>query len=176
MNDEQTLEQALRKANDLLVSSLHDEEQQRRRRRNAAIASSIIAIVMIAGAVVIAQRWSKLFSGTEAANFDRPKWEKRLTTTLPTAPGADWRAAFATGEELAGRPPEQSWPLLRDRWKQIDSVTARQQYLKAFAFRHNYPRILDVLDLGMTDPSPQVREWAAIYLKEYAFTDFSGDS
>lgn len=111
--------------------------------------------------------------------------ERQLTVVqpppamLPQAPpnrGGDWRAAFAQGQRLASQNPEQAWAYLQANWSRLESVDARQQMLKAFAFHPNHPRLLDVLDLGMNDSEPQVRQWAAGYLREIAFQDFAEDS
>jgi dienelactone hydrolase len=73
-------------------------------------------------------------------------------------------------------PPDQAWPTLQANWSKIPNFEARQQILKAFAFERLHPRVLDVMQLGMTDPEPKVQAWAANYLRGLAFQDFAEDS
>lgn len=90
-----------------------------------------------------------------------------------------WREAFALGQEIAGLPPEEGWAIIRDAWPTLEPVAARQQMLKAWFYRANdgkspmgglterrHPRLEDVLGLGMNDPSADVRQWAADFLKQ----------
>ena len=99
----------------------------------------------------------------------------------------NWRAAFALGQEIAALPPDEGWSILRDNWTRIQPIQARQQILKAWAFRapdgrtpsglvaRSHPHVLDALDLGMRDASAEVRSWAVGYLRPIAFRDFDRD-
>ncbi len=91
----------------------------------------------------------------------------------------NWRSAFALGQELAQLPPDEGFSILERNWSKIDNVDARQQLLKAWDFALSNStkaagssRLVDVLNLGMHDPSPEVQKWAILYLTPIAFQDF----
>jgi beta-lactamase regulating signal transducer with metallopeptidase domain len=104
---------------------------------------------------------------------DRSEWAKRLKALRQ----ADWGTAYEVGNALASLPADEGYALLREHWKQLP-VHARQQMLKAFYFKRPYPlrprmhpRIVQVLELGVYDPSPDVRSWAMSYLKDITLDD-----
>lgn len=108
------------------------------------------------------------------APADRDTWARRLADLRD----ANWRTAFAVGQELAALPGDEGFAILEANWGKIDNVDARQQFLKAWTFagvEFPHPHILDVLDLGMRDPSPAVQGWAINYLSDIALRDFSED-
>jgi RNA polymerase sigma factor (sigma-70 family) len=86
----------------------------------------------------------------------------------------DWRRAFAVGQQLAALPAERGWNLLQANWNAITNVSARQQLLKAFAFA-DHERLPAVLHTALIDSSPEVQNWALVYLKSLALQDFSTD-
>jgi predicted esterase len=109
---------------------------------------------------------------------DRDAWARKLTGLNE----ADWRTAFAVGQELAALPADEGFAILAANWEKVREVGARQQLLKAWYFAMPYPlhirdhpRLLDGLDLGMRDRSPEVREWARGYLDGLAFEHFPED-
>jgi RNA polymerase sigma-70 factor (ECF subfamily) len=112
------------------------------------------------------------------SSVDREAWARKLAALND----ANWRVAFRTGEELAGLPPDEGFAILKANWGKIGNASARQQILKAWDFHRPdpprgrfHPRIMDALDLGMRDPSPEVQNWAMGYLGEIALEDFSED-
>ncbi len=116
--------------------------------------------------------------GPGPATVDREAWARKLAGLND----ANWRTAFAVGGELAELPDDVSFPILKENWPKITNVAARQQLLKAWFFAlprpvraGAHPRLLDGLDLGVRDPSPQVQEWAFSYLTEVAIKNFSED-
>ena len=116
--------------------------------------------------------------GPGPATVDREAWARKLAGLND----ANWRTAFAVGGELAELPDDVSFPILKENWPKITNVAARQQLLKAWFFAlprpvraGAHPRLLDGLDLGARDPSPQVQEWAFSYLTEVAIKNFSED-
>jgi predicted esterase len=102
---------------------------------------------------------------------DKEQWARELAGLQE----GNWRGAFQVGQQLAKLPPEDGFAILKENWEEIGAVDARQQMLKAWSFSQNHPRILDVLDLGMNDPSPEVQGWAQNYLRSLAFKDFAED-
>ena len=109
---------------------------------------------------------------------DREAWARKLAELKD----ANWRVAFRIGEELAELPPDEGFAILKANWGKIDNASARQQILKAWDFHRPDPpggrfhlRIVDAMDLGMRDPSPEVQSWAMGYLGEVALRDFSED-
>jgi RNA polymerase sigma factor (sigma-70 family) len=101
---------------------------------------------------------------------DREAWARKLAALSE----ANWRTAFAVGEELAALPADEGFAILKANWKKIDKVDSRQQLLKAWDFAR-HPRLVDGLDLGMRDPSPAVQSWAALYLNNLALQEFAED-
>jgi RNA polymerase sigma factor (sigma-70 family) len=109
---------------------------------------------------------------------DREAWARKLAALND----ANWRTAFAVGEELTALPDDEAFAILKANWAKITSVEARQQLLKAWRFAlptpvrpGDHPRLLDGLDLGMRDPSPKVQEWAINYLGGIALHEFAED-
>ena len=114
----------------------------------------------------------------QAQPVDRGVWARKLVALNE----ADWRTAFEVGQELAALPANDGLAILKANWEKIGKVDARQQLLKAWYFAmpyplriRNHPRLLDGLDLGMRDRSPEVQRWAMGYLGGLAFQDFSED-
>jgi predicted esterase len=114
----------------------------------------------------------------QARPIDHETWGRKLAGLNE----ADWRTAFEIGQELAALPGDQGFAILKANWAKISNVDARQQLLKAWYFARPYPlhlrkhpRLLDGLDLGMRDPSPEVQQWAMRYLADIAFQDFAED-
>ncbi len=114
----------------------------------------------------------------QAAPVDREAWARKMTGLNE----ADWRTAYQIGQELAALPDDEGFAILKANWPKIGNVGARQQLLKGWNFATpsplrpgDHPRLLDGLDLGMRDPSPDVQNWAINYLNDLAFQDFSED-
>jgi predicted esterase len=107
---------------------------------------------------------------SRAQPVDHEAWARKLAGLNDS----NWRTAFAIGQELAALPPDEGFAILEANWKKVGKVEVRQQLLKAWVFA-KHPRLLDGLDLGMRDPSPDVQKWATNYLNDVAFQDFSED-
>jgi hypothetical protein len=89
--------------------------------------------------------------------------------------------AFAVGPELTLLDPDEGLAIVREAWPRIAVPEVKTGLLKAFEFSkelqpNKHPRLLQVLNLGMTDPDPKIRAYAAFYLQEYAGEDFSEQS
>ncbi|HEY3968430.1 MAG TPA: hypothetical protein VGM05_28035 [Planctomycetaceae bacterium] len=117
-------------------------------------------------------------AATPAQTIDRAAW----ATKLAELNSADWRTAFSVGDELARLPPDEGYSILQENWEKITKVGSREQILSSWnsaradapqARRH--PRLVDVLDLGMRDRSPEVQRWATNSLRGIAFQDFAED-
>ena len=97
-------------------------------------------------------------------------WSARLLALN----GADWRTAFALGQQLAALPPDTGFAILQTNWNSVSNYEARQQLLKAFMFA-DHERLPAVLELGLLDSNPEVQSWALNYLKEIALQDFTNN-
>ncbi|MCP5119885.1 MAG: hypothetical protein GY953_54495, partial [bacterium] len=93
-----------------------------------------------------------------------------------------WRTWFGVGCDLADLPAEEGYSILRENWDRLEKADVRRQMLKAWFFTLPYalhvrghPRLLEVMDLGMRDESPRVRDSAISYLSGVAFQDFGED-
>jgi predicted esterase len=192
MTDENDrLDQAMQRADELLRDSLKSEES-RRFRNKLMLTGGVVAVI---GIVAIAL-WA--LQDNRGAGTVEPLRQQTMTTPATSnaaladayddvirsysnaeslsaqllALGDDWRKAFALGQKLAAADPDAALAALNNNWSRIAPLQARQQLLKAFAFA-SHPRVLDVLHLGMTDSEPQVQGWACNYLRDYAFEDFA---
>jgi hypothetical protein len=87
----------------------------------------------------------------------------------------NWRTGLAAAQRLAREfEPAVAVAALRELYPQL-SVAHREQLFKPFVFDGGHPLALDVLDLGARDAEGSVRERAFLYLRNYAFCDFSAD-
>jgi predicted esterase len=103
------------------------------------------------------------------------KTETDFAARLAALNDADWRAAFALGQQIADLPPDQGWKIMQSNWGKVSKVESRQQLLKAWFYGTGFPlkprthaHVQDVLQLGKQDPSPQVQEWADNFIKKAA--------
>lgn len=183
------LDEAMRRADDLLVGSLRREERHRARKRLGYAGLVVLAVAVCVGVATRMTRRAPSASDTTLAASPVPAASSRPAPAAATQPAVaasnlsgkllalsnDWRQALGVGYELAAADPDAAWSALSGNWSRVASFEARQQILKAFVFKA-HPRVLDVLDLGMNDPDPNVQAWAANYLRGYAFQDFAEDS
>jgi uncharacterized protein YjbI with pentapeptide repeats len=81
--------------------------------------------------------------------------------------------AFAVGPQMiAELSPQEAWEVTRAVWPEIQVDEVKTGLLKTFEFAR-HPEVLEVLDLGATDGSQFVREYAYSYLQNYALRDFN---
>lgn len=88
------------------------------------------------------------------------------------------QTAFVFGPKLTLLDPQKALAAVQEAWPRIEHQKVKTGILKAFAFGKalrpkKHPQVLKVLHLGMTDPDPYVRKYAAVYLEEYAKQDFA---
>jgi beta-lactamase regulating signal transducer with metallopeptidase domain/uncharacterized protein YjbI with pentapeptide repeats len=82
------------------------------------------------------------------------------------------QTAFSIGPQMiAELSPQEAWEVVQVVWPEIKIDEVKTGLLKTFEFAR-HPKVLDVLDLGATDDSKFVREYAYSYLQNYAFRDF----
>lgn|GEM_PF-4817395 len=98
----------------------------------------------------------------------------------------DWRARLLAAEShgaiafgigpmmLETEPADPVAELALELFDQLAKDELKTAILKAFHFKR-HPRVLDLLDAGMNDPSQDVRDYAAGYLESYALRSFAGD-
>lgn len=84
------------------------------------------------------------------------------------------QVAFALNNDLMRLPPDSALRVARFAWPRLQNSSTKTGVLKAFQFGH-HRHIASVLDLGMTDADPDVREYANFYLINVAMEDFSSD-
>lgn len=157
--------------------------------------SGLAAIAVVAMLVAATTGLARPSSQATDANFDgsgEPAPVSQSEAEAPPAtlaerlavladPNVGWREAFAVGDALTALPPDEGYAMLEAAWPSLP-VEARQQMLKAWQFATPYPlharlhpRLLDVMNLGMTDASPNVQSWATGFLRGVAFFDFAED-
>ncbi len=90
-----------------------------------------------------------------------------------TNPG-NWTSAFRSAEQLKTLSKEDGMAVVRAAWSEMTNDHPKQQLLKS-ASVSDVPYLVNILDIGMNDPSPAVQSWAIEYLKYIAYTDFAVD-
>lgn len=89
---------------------------------------------------------------------------RKLTDHNPTA--------FSVGPQMiAELSPPEAWEVVQTVWPEIEVDEVKTGLLKTFEFAR-HPKVLNVLDLGATDESDFVRDYAYSYLQNYALRDF----
>lgn len=87
--------------------------------------------------------------------------------------------AFGVGPDLTLLDPELGVEIVRQAWPQLQQPDVKTGLLKTFAFSkalpNKHPKLFQVLDLGMNDPDPKIRAYAATYVSEYSGVDFKDD-
>ncbi len=143
-------------------------------------AMAVVCVVLLAACGYLGWRtWQgeqrlRELRGELAATASRPaasgpshdEWVNRLASLRD-----HMHTAFAVGPELTLLPPDEGLAIVRDAWPRIEIAEVKTGLLKAFAFSKAlpqvHPRLLEVLDLGMTDGDPAIRAYAATYLQEH---------
>jgi beta-lactamase regulating signal transducer with metallopeptidase domain/uncharacterized protein YjbI with pentapeptide repeats len=98
---------------------------------------------------------------------NQAEWIEKLRALTDHNP-----TAFSIGPQMiAELSPQEAREVVRAVWPQIKIDEVKTGLLKAFEFAR-HPKVLDVLDLGATDNSKFVREYAYSYLQNYALRDF----
>jgi hypothetical protein len=178
------------------ASALQAESREREQlaRATALAAEAELRKVMSLYETVEVMRTRARDAGQSDARFRVDHETDKIEISLP-------RVSEVMAAELAGKvtlrsclEDPDSWRhgldaierLVRDHEPRIaaDAVTAiyaklpleqRQQVFKPFVFDGGHPYAPAVLKLGALDPEPSVRERAWLYLRSYAFADFSED-
>ena len=103
-------------------------------------------------------------------------WTYRL---LALKEGGHWSEGAQAGMELLRLPGDRPYKILKSTWPKI-ATSARKQILKGFTpgmmgNKEMHPGFFDVMDLGMSDKNPEVRSFAANYLKMQGLPDYEYD-
>lgn len=184
--DEQALfDRALSDPDQLLLESLRTDERRRRRRRwmfgsllLGGIVMSLTTMALLAGWLTVAAPppvESQPPAAASTAHADENKaWVERLTGLRD-----HMHTAFGVGPDLTLLDPDQGIEIVRTAWPQITRSEVKTGLLKTFDFSkalpQTHPKLFLVLDLGMNDSDPEVREYAATYLEEYAGKEVARD-
>ena len=103
-------------------------------------------------------------------------WTHRL---LALKEGGHWSAGAQAGMGLLRLPGDRPYKILKANWPKI-ATSARKQILKGFTpgmmgNKEMHPGFFDVMDLGMSDKNPEVRSFAANYLKMQGLPNYEYD-
>jgi len=139
---------------------------------------SITAMALLAGWLTVAAPppvASSPPAATSTAKAEETKaWVERLKGLRD-----HMHTAFGVGPDLTLLDPDQGVEIVREAWPQISQPDVKTGLLKTFAFSKALPKthakLFLVLDLGMNDSDPEIREYAASYLEEYAGKEVAGD-
>jgi len=86
-----------------------------------------------------------------------------------------WVTTFHSAEKLRELDPDEGLELIRTAWAEAaDDASARRQMLKATNVA-DHPRFVQIMDLGMRDPSPEVQQSAINFLSWNVLKDFALD-
>jgi hypothetical protein len=81
--------------------------------------------------------------------------------------------AIAVGDEIASKlDAAAALNAMQMLYPEL-SIEQRKQIFKCFVFDGGHPMAVQILELGVYDAEPAVRERAFLYLREYAFDDLS---
>ncbi|NUQ63348.1 MAG: pentapeptide repeat-containing protein [Pirellulales bacterium] len=105
---------------------------------------------------------------------EKPRERGEWLDTLRTLTQHNQMAFVVGPRMLAELSANDAFEVVRQAWPNLQSDDVKTGLLKTFEFARN-PRVLDVLDLGARDPSPEVRKYARSYLRNYAMRDFPAD-
>lgn len=105
-------------------------------------------------------------ASTAACAQDVDEWTTRLAALRTHN-----EAAFQVGPRIVDAPRDVAMTAVRDAWPSIDIDGVKTGLLKAFHFGQ-HPDVLEVLHLGATDSSDDVRQYAFGYLRTFAWRDF----
>ena len=102
-----------------------------------------------------------------------PTSEKTLMKNMAEV-GRSSRDWDKLADELKKLDPDKSFELFTKVWPTLTSDRQRWSLLGAFS-RSRHPRIMDILNYGINDPSPGVQKLALDRLKGHTLKDFSND-
>jgi pentatricopeptide repeat protein len=175
-DEEALLRSMLHDSDALLRDSLREDDRRRRVRRRLIV--SLFGGVLVMGTIVVAALagWVALFTPPPSPRVetDNEAWVKRITGLRD-----HMHTAFGVGPDITLLDPDQGVAVVREAWPKVTRYEVKTGLLKTFAFSKalpaKHPKVLQVLDLGMNDKDPKVREYAATYLEEYAGQNFKND-
>ena len=102
-----------------------------------------------------------------AGDTDAAQWEQQIVSIAPnTVEGV------RTAQGLLKLDPEASLAIVRSAWPKISSPEVR---LYLLGMLQEHPRVLDLLHLGVVDPSLYVQNRALQLLEMYSFDNFAED-
>lgn len=110
-----------------------------------------------------------LLSSVSVSAKDADDWATRLSSLATHN-----ETAFQVGPRLVDLPRNVALGAVRTAWPDIRVDGVKTGLLKAFHFAQ-HPDVLEVLHLGATDSSADVREYAFSYLRIFAWRDFGAD-
>jgi tetratricopeptide (TPR) repeat protein len=183
-SEQKLLDSALLESEQLLARSL---QQDQRRRTIWWLATALFGIFAAGVAGFTAGRAtadkqqtveSEDVTGDSSVSniVSDEQWRKRL---LAVKEDDSWFDGARLGMELVRISGNRSYEILSKNWQDI-SINARQQILKGFTpgimgNKVLHERFFDVMNLGMTDASQEVRNFAATYLEMQGLPDSSND-
>jgi Flp pilus assembly protein TadD len=175
LDEDALLRSALQDSGGLLTNTLREDDRRRRRRR--LFVFSLVGGGTVMGSLLLAFAAGLLTLSPPPpaqAEVDKDAWVKRITGLRD-----HMQTAFGVGPDLTLLDPDQGLEIVRTAWPRVTRVEVKTGLLKTFAFSKGlpakHPKVLQVLDLGMNDKNPKVREYAAGYVEEYAGKNFKSD-
>ena len=141
---------------------------------SSLIAASWIGGLLLGGIMMIFyQQAVTQVAVTESENEQLKEQLAKLEQRVvrPTS----WMSAIRSADDLREMSANDGWKFMQETWPKLETVGAKQQFLKAIAFSdHAYAH--RGLHLGMQDPAPKVHAWASSYLTEIALFEVAEDA
>ena len=149
---------------------------RRHRLATACAAACLVAGMLLGGGMVLryqqavrAEKQALAQAAQKESEIQELKQKLALLSNSVRKPKS-WVSAFNTADELRRMSPEEGWAFIERTWPTLESVHAKQQFLKSIAFSgHAYSH--RGLHMGISDESLKVREWAINYIRGVALLD-----
>lgn len=97
------------------------------------------------------------------------QWLRRISEA------SSWQEALSVARELARLDPDESLRIMQEIFPRIPDPGYRGQILKAFLFSGGLPNAVEICHLATQDPDFDVQGRGFLYLKDYAFENFTSN-
>jgi len=108
-------------------------------------------------------------SAQQLTAAERTAWTQRLTNLIPNS-----LEGTRTVQDLAALPSDDIFTVLQDNWKQLSNPDIKMYVLSCIVQNDN-ARVLDILNMGVTDPSIPVQNRALQFAESFGFDSFTED-
>ncbi len=126
-----------------------------------------IAFVLICWLALSSSMHSSAAQNLTAA--EKAAWKERLSNLIPTS-----LEGTRTSLDLAALTPDDIYTVIHDSWANL-SGTDVKLFLLSTVVQNDNARMLDILHIGVTDPTVAVQNRALLYAENFGFDTFTED-